>query len=380
MGFQYDYFYRTETRQYKYFVIPQMLVLDEQFSALSDRAKILYCVMLDRSSMSAKNGWLDDQGRVYIIMARDEIMEKMCCSHTTAHKYMQELIDFGLIRKRRRGQGKPDWIYVMNFDKAAEPEASNFPPPENHNPSLQKEADPRTWKEGIPFLQEGIEPFLQKGREKKGKEPFPQEGKEPFSQEGKKPFPQEGKEPFPQEGKEPFPQEGKEPFLQEGKKPFPKLDLYNNTNINKTSSSGGQVQAPEEEDEYIKQYLGYGEALRKYPEMIVSLLYRELTGRTPAVWGMATREAFLALCGNVSGYHGNVANIASYISRCVDNMLLAAAADVASRTHSPPSRSGKSRNQFNNFQQNTYDFALLEEKLLRNRERKKIHTGEEKEK
>ena len=366
MGFQYDYFYRTETRQYKYFVIPQMLVLDEQFSPLSDRAKILYCVMLDRSSMSAKNGWLDDQGRVYIIMARDEVMEKMCCSHTTAHKYMQELIDFGLIRKRRRGQGKPDWIYVMNFDKAAEPEASYFPPPENHNPSLQKEANPRTWKEGIPFLQEG-------------KEPFPQEGKEPFLQEGKEPFPQEGKEPFLQEGKEPFLQEGKEPFPQEGKKPFPKLDLYNNTNINKTSSSGGQVQAPEEEDEYIKQYLGYGEALRKYPEMIVSLLYRELTGRTPAVWGMATREAFLALCGNVSGYHGNVANIASYISRCVDNMLLAAAADVASRTHSPPSRSRKSRNQFNDFQQNTYDFALLEEKLLKNRECKKIHTGEEKE-
>ncbi len=348
MGFQYDYFYRTETRQYKYFVIPQMLVLDEQFSALSDRAKILYCVMLDRSSMSAKNGWLDDQGRVYIIMARDEVMEKMCCSHTTAHKYMQELIDFGLIRKRRRGQGKPDWIYVMNFDKAAEPEASNFPPPETHNPSPRKEADPRTWKEGIPFLQEGIEPFLQKGREKKGKEPFLQEGKKPFPQEGKK--------------------------------PFPESDLYNNTNINKTSSSGGRQgqELPEEEDEYIKQYLGYGEALRKYPEMIVSLLYRELAGRTPAVWGMATREAFLALCGNVSGYHGNVANIAPYISRCVDNMLLAAAADVASRTHSPPS--GKSRNQFNNFQQNTYDFALLEEKLLRNRERKKIHTGEEKEK
>ena len=380
MGFQYDYFYRTETRQYKYFVIPQMLVLDEQFSALSDRAKILYCVMLDRSSMSAKNGWLDDQGRVYIIMARDEVMEKMCCSHTTAHKYMQELIDFGLIRKRRRGQGKPDWIYVMNFDKAAEPEASNFPPPETHNPSPRKEADPRTWKEGIPFLQEGIEPFLQKGREKKGKEPFLQEGKKPFPQEGKKPCLQEGKEPFLQEGKEPFLQEGKKPFPQEGKKPFPESDLYNNTNINKTSSSGGRQgqELPEEEDEYIKQYLGYGEALRKYPEMIVSLLYRELAGRTPAVWGMATREAFLALCGNVSGYHGNVANIAPYISRCVDNMLLAAAADVASRTHSPPS--GKSRNQFNNFQQNTYDFALLEEKLLRNRERKKIHTGEEKEK
>ena len=155
MGFQYDYFYSMETRPYKYFVIPQMLILDEQFSVLSDRAKILYCIMLDRSSMSAKNGWIDDRGRVYIIMTRDEIMEKMCCSHTTAHKYMQELIDFGLIKKQRRGQGKPDLIYVMNFNKYAE----------------EKEL----------VLQKGRESLLQEG-----KKPLLQEGKKPLLQEVKK--------------------------------------------------------------------------------------------------------------------------------------------------------------------------------------------------
>ena len=305
MGFQYDYFYSMETRQYKYFVIPQMLVLDEQFSSLSDRAKILYCIMLDRSSMSAKSGWIDEHGRVYIIMTRDEIMEKMNCSHTTAHKFMQELIDFGLVKKKRQGQGKPDLIYVMNFNKYAE------------------------------------------------------EGEEALLQEGKNSLPQEGKDPLPQEGKKPLLQEGKISLPLDGKKTCPKSDLYNKTNINKSSSS----ESATEDDDYIRQHLGYYQASQKYSPIIVDLLYRELAKRDPAEWSKVNQEAFWALCRNVTDYHGQVANVEAYSARCIDNVLVAARANIASP--SPPGR--RSRNRFNDFQQNTYDFGALEKKLLENR-------------
>ena len=304
---KYDYFRSLETRQYKYFVIPQMLILDEQFSTLSDRAKILYCVMLDRSSMSARNGWIDDQGRVYIIMARDEIMEKMGCSHTTAHKYIQELIDFGLIKKQKRGQGKPDVIYVMNF---------------NSNTNDEEES-------------------------------LLQEGKNPLLLEGKNPLPLEGKNPLPLEGKNLLSLEGKNPLPLEGKNPCPKLDLYNKTNINRSSSSESM-----EDDEYIRQCLGYEQASQRYPPIIVDLLFKELTRRDPTEWSKVNQAAFAALCRNVADYHGQVANVEAYIARCIDNVLVAVQANIASS--SPP----KNKNRFNDYQQNTYDFSALEEKLL----------------
>ena len=43
---------------------------EQQFLTLVDLstdAKTLYGILLDRMGLSVKNGWLDEQGRVYII-------------------------------------------------------------------------------------------------------------------------------------------------------------------------------------------------------------------------------------------------------------------------------------------------------------------------
>ena len=71
--------------------------------------------MLDRMSLSMKNGWLD---RVYIHYTIENIMEDLDCTQATAVKIMEELDSrkrIGLIEKKRQGLGKPDIIYVKNF-------------------------------------------------------------------------------------------------------------------------------------------------------------------------------------------------------------------------------------------------------------------------
>ena len=71
--------------------------------------------MLDRMSLSMKNGWLDDENRAYIIYAVENIMEDLGCSKPTCIKVIKELDadnGIGLIEKKRRGLGKPDIIYV----------------------------------------------------------------------------------------------------------------------------------------------------------------------------------------------------------------------------------------------------------------------------
>ena len=65
--------------------------------------------------LSAKNGWLDGQGRVYIIFPVQKVMDALGCADNKATKLFRELEKFGLIERKRRGLGKPNLIYVKNF-------------------------------------------------------------------------------------------------------------------------------------------------------------------------------------------------------------------------------------------------------------------------
>ena len=65
--------------------------------------------------LSVKNGWLDEQGRVYIIFPVQEVMDALGCADNKATKLFRELKKFGLIERKRRGLGKPNLIYVKNF-------------------------------------------------------------------------------------------------------------------------------------------------------------------------------------------------------------------------------------------------------------------------
>lgn len=113
MGF--DYFYRKDADRYSFYMLPKVLVKDDRFKNLSSDAKILYCLLLDRNGLSSKNGWIDEEDRVYIIFTVDEIVEALNKSNKTAVKILNELEKTGLIQRVRRGLGKPNIIYVMDF-------------------------------------------------------------------------------------------------------------------------------------------------------------------------------------------------------------------------------------------------------------------------
>ena len=68
---QLDYFYGTESEQFSFYKLPKFLMKEEQFKGLSNDAKLLYALMLDRMSLSRKNEWLDEENRVYIIYKFD---------------------------------------------------------------------------------------------------------------------------------------------------------------------------------------------------------------------------------------------------------------------------------------------------------------------
>lgn len=118
----FDYFYGQSGEMFSYFRVPKILFRDIKFKDLSTDAKTLYGILLDRMGLSVKNGWLDEQGRVYIIFPVQEVMDALGCADNKTTKLFRELEKFGLIERKRRGLGKPNLIYVKNF---ADPRCRN---------------------------------------------------------------------------------------------------------------------------------------------------------------------------------------------------------------------------------------------------------------
>ena len=58
---QFQYFYGSEADMFTFYRIPKLLFSDDYFRELSSDAKILYGLMLDRMSLSRKNGWIDEE-------------------------------------------------------------------------------------------------------------------------------------------------------------------------------------------------------------------------------------------------------------------------------------------------------------------------------
>lgn len=113
-----DYYYGIEAEQFSFYRVPRLLIKEERFKGLSSDAKLLYGLMLDRLSLSRKNGWLDQEERAYIYYTVDTIMEDLGCAKATCSKILAELDTkkgIGLIERIRQGLGKPDRIYVKNF-------------------------------------------------------------------------------------------------------------------------------------------------------------------------------------------------------------------------------------------------------------------------
>ena len=169
---KFDYYYGIEAEQFSFYRVPRLLIKDARFKELSSDAKLLYGLMLDRLALSIKNGWLDEENRVYIHYTLDNIMEDLGCAREKCAKVIAELDSkkgIGLIEKKRRGLGKPDIIYVKNFatlDTGKEP-GGELENPDNADNSAEvrkpnfKRFDNQTSRSSEIELQEIRKPNLQ---------------------------------------------------------------------------------------------------------------------------------------------------------------------------------------------------------------------------
>lgn len=133
----YDYFYGGQLEAFSYYRLPRVLVTGQQFRGLSTDAKLLYALLLDRMGLSSRNGWYDEQGRVYIYYPVEEIEEDIGCGHGKSVRLLAELDSakgIGLIERVRQGQGRPTKIFVKQFTTVEVPDFPCPPPPTGGEP------------------------------------------------------------------------------------------------------------------------------------------------------------------------------------------------------------------------------------------------------
>ena len=218
----FKYYYGNDAENFNFFRLPKKLIRDKQFCSLSSDAKILYGILLDRMTLSAKNGWLDEYSRIYIIFTIEEIAEELSCSRRKSIQLMNELDGIGLIERRRRGMGRPNLIYVKNFNVDEDRISRTSASPTGHT-SQERPG----------------ENIIKERKDSKGIRAVSQEVQKHALQEVQECAPQEVQKRTPQEVQKRTPQEVQKCAPQEVQKCAPQNDtdrndteyIYNNPSI-----------------------------------------------------------------------------------------------------------------------------------------------------
>ena len=94
---KFDYFYGAQANQFNFIKIPKDLLMEFVFVKFFFFVKILYGILLDRMSLSMKNGWFDKENKPYIIYPISEIQEDLNLTKKKAMDYLMELEQIGLV-------------------------------------------------------------------------------------------------------------------------------------------------------------------------------------------------------------------------------------------------------------------------------------------
>ncbi len=101
--------------QFRFYKFPQSLISNTRYNSITNDAKLLYTLMLDRTSLSVKNSWYDRYGNLFIYYTIKDIEKSLQCSHNKAVRTLDELEAVKLIQRVKQGQGRPTRIYVKKI-------------------------------------------------------------------------------------------------------------------------------------------------------------------------------------------------------------------------------------------------------------------------
>ena len=95
-----------------FFQLPKFL-FDDEFSELTNDARVLYAILRNRHEISIKNGWVNENDEVYLYFKREEMQAVLGVSAKPVIKAMHDLKVYGLLEEIQQGLGKPNMIFLL---------------------------------------------------------------------------------------------------------------------------------------------------------------------------------------------------------------------------------------------------------------------------
>ncbi|NSR75317.1 replication initiator protein A [Enterococcus faecalis] len=90
-----------ETYRILYYQLPKVLFTSEFYKNMSNDSKIAYAMLQDRCEYSIQNNWIDQDGHIYFIFTRNELMDILGCKENKIAKIKKELKDKNLLYEKR---------------------------------------------------------------------------------------------------------------------------------------------------------------------------------------------------------------------------------------------------------------------------------------
>ena len=101
-------FMELESQLPRYYPLPQFILQLK----ISSTSKILYALLLNRTNLSQKNGWKDDDGYVFVVYPLEELARDMNKGQTAIKDALKELKEQELLESVRPEYGRANHIYV----------------------------------------------------------------------------------------------------------------------------------------------------------------------------------------------------------------------------------------------------------------------------
>lgn len=111
----------TDIDNERYYQMPKSLFSYKAYIDLSLQAKVIYCILKDRMSLSRRNRWIDANGDIYLMFQQQEIADILHINKSTVCREMKNLVTYGLIEISDQGRGRCHRIYI---NKIRVPESS----------------------------------------------------------------------------------------------------------------------------------------------------------------------------------------------------------------------------------------------------------------
>lgn len=83
----------------RYFKLPKLLFESPRYEDMRLDSKVSYSILKDRLSLSLRNNWVDEEGRIYLVYSNTSLMKILKVSKSALLRIKKQLAEYDLIKE-----------------------------------------------------------------------------------------------------------------------------------------------------------------------------------------------------------------------------------------------------------------------------------------